>query len=112
MAESLPTSEKMVLTERESLELVAFLLSSSRIQLDEPLHYASMRLLSAAEKTAEFLEGRVSTAGEKLLDEVNQLIAHAHIEILNEDEYKATLDTLNRLVARFLVDLSGLEESA
>lgn len=38
----------MVLTEDEALELVAFLVTAARTQLDEASEYGSLRLLTAA----------------------------------------------------------------
>jgi Family of unknown function (DUF6092) len=42
------TTSPMVLTEDEALELLAFLVTAARTQLDEASEYGSLRLLTAA----------------------------------------------------------------
>ena len=51
---------KMVLNEDEALELVAFLVTAARTQVDEAAEYGSLRLLTAASRLAELIAERVS----------------------------------------------------
>ena len=50
-------SENWVLKEDEAIELLALLISSARIQMDEPAHYAPMRLLTATERLSNMIVG-------------------------------------------------------
>jgi hypothetical protein len=43
-------SENFVLTEDEALELLAFLVTAARTQVDKPHEYGPLRLLTAAKK--------------------------------------------------------------
>ncbi|HEY7540718.1 MAG TPA: DUF6092 family protein [Methylomirabilota bacterium] len=51
---------KMVLSEDEALELVAFLVTAARTQIDEAAEYGPLRLLTAAGRLAELIAERVS----------------------------------------------------
>ena len=101
--------EKMVLTEAEALELFTFLISSARSQVDEPRLYASMRLLTAAENLRDFVQERVSTKTQKLLEDTTELTAHAQVNVLDTDNYSKDLDALCRMIAKYLVEQSEIE---
>jgi len=51
---------KWVLTEDEALELLAFLLTAARTQVDEAAEYGPMRLVMAADRLREAIAARVS----------------------------------------------------
>ena len=61
------TTPPMVLTEDEALELLAFLVTAARTQLDEASEYGSLRLLTAANRLADAVADRVSPATRALL---------------------------------------------
>ena len=61
-------SSKMVLTEDEALEVLAFLSTAARIQVDEPPDYGPMRLLNGAERLADFIKERVSQETRELIE--------------------------------------------
>ena len=103
-------SKTWVLTEEEGLELLAFLFSSARIQLDEPCQYGSMRLLSAAEKVRDAIRERVSSDTRNLLDGTDEMTTYAQIHTSDLENYTATLDELCRHFARYLVEKSGMDE--
>src|ERR1041384_1910166 len=50
----------MVLSEDEAVELVAFLVTAARTQVDEAAEYGSLRLLPAAGRLADSIVDRVS----------------------------------------------------
>jgi hypothetical protein len=50
----------MVLSEDEALELIAFLLTAARTQIDEAAEYGPLRLLTAASRLAEMIVDRVT----------------------------------------------------
>ena len=45
-----PTGDKLVLSEKQALELIAFLSSSAEISLNEPTHYGTLRLVDAVSR--------------------------------------------------------------
>ena len=103
-------TKTLVLTEAEALEFIAFLLSSARAQLDDPALYASMRLLTAAEKLREFIRERVSPESKVLLTDTDELTSRAQIYMDDLESYTADLDELCGLVAQFFVDQSDLKD--
>ena len=105
-------SKNLVLTEAESLELLAFLLAAARSQLDDPASYASMRLLSAAEELREYIRERVSPETQALLAGTDELTTRAQIYMSDRDAYTTDLDELCRMTAQFFVDQSNLKDGA
>ena len=58
---------RMVLSEDEAVELVAFLVTAARTQVDEAAEYGSLRLLTAAGRLGELIAERVSPETRALL---------------------------------------------
>ncbi len=104
--------EQMVLSEDEAIELITFLITSARTQLDDPCQYASMRLLTAAELLRDFMIKRVSPDAQKLLTATIEKTTHAQIYVNDIETYTNTLDGLCGMVAQYLVDQSGLETAS
>jgi hypothetical protein len=102
--------DKLVLSEAEAIELLAFLLSASRTQIDEPRIYGSMRLLTAAEKLRDLIQSRVSDPARKLLEDTTDLSLHAQINMLDIETYTKDIDELCGMAARFVVEQSELED--
>ena len=103
MNEANPKSSNMVLTEDEALEVLAFLVTAARIQIDEPPDYAPMRLLGGAEKLADLIKERVSQDTRELIETALQGVPHG-LRRSNFDDYVARLDEIRRAVAQRLVD--------
>ena len=61
-------SDATVLTEDEALELLAFLVTAARTQVNEPNEYAPLRLLTAARKLGDFICNRVSSDTRQLAE--------------------------------------------
>jgi hypothetical protein len=101
-------SETWVLTEAEVLELFAFLISSARTQLDDPANYGAMRLLTAFEELRDAVIERVSEETRAVLEKTLDKTADAHINMLDTDYYTQAIDDLNRMMAQYLVEQSGL----
>ena len=57
----------MVLTEDEALEVLAFLITAARTQLNEAAEYGPLRLLTAAGRLAGFMDQRASPGTRALL---------------------------------------------
>jgi Family of unknown function (DUF6092) len=101
----------MVLTEDEALELLAYLVTAARTQLDEAAEYGPLRLLTAAERLAGFIAPRVSPEMRALLEGPIQQVPQTATLSADPDGYVAALDAVCRaladhLVARFHVDRS------
>lgn len=104
----------LVLDEDEAIELLAFLVSAARIQLDEPARYGPMRLLTAAERLSQFAKERASPEARPTLEAAFTQISQMQEGrgMIDHDEYAARLDTLCRTVAQHLVERNGLARGA
>lgn len=104
-------TEKMMLTEEQAVELFTFLISAARTQLNDPHHYASMRLLTAAEMLRDFITEQTSSDMQKMLNDTVDKSEHAQIIMNDTDAFADVLDDLCVMVAQFLVERNGLEAS-
>ena len=93
----------MVLTEDEALELVAFLVTAARIQLDEAAEYGPLRLLTGARRLADFIIERVSPETRALLMGPLRQIPDTAVRTADPAGYTAALDAVCRAVAQHLV---------
>ena len=93
----------LVLTEDEALELLAFLVTAARTQVDEAPEYGPLRLLTAAQRLSAAIRERVSSETRKVLSE--SLMQAAAVETLSADPdgYRAKLDALCAVLAHHLV---------
>lgn len=103
-------AEQMMLAEDEAVELFTFLVVAARTQLDDPHHYASMRLLTAAEKLRDFMTKRASPETQEMLNATVDKSEHAQIIMNDTDAFAEALDELCTMVAQFLVEQNDLEE--
>lgn len=95
--------EPMVLTEDEALELLAYLVTAARTQLDEAAEYGPLRLLTAAGRLAEFMAPRVSPATRALLTGPMRDVPDTATRSADPDRYAARLDAVSRALADHLV---------
>jgi hypothetical protein len=93
----------MVLTEDEALELVAFLITAARTQLDEAADYGPLRLLTAASRLSDFVIERVSPETRALLVGTLRQIPDMAVRTADPAGYTAALDAVCRAVAAHLV---------
>jgi Family of unknown function (DUF6092)/Voltage gated chloride channel len=107
MAETLP----MVLTEDEALELLAFLVTAARTQLDEAAEYGSLRLLTAANRLADAVADRVSPATRAILTGPLRQIPELSVRTADPAGYAAALDDVCRAVAEHVVTHFGVDRS-
>jgi hypothetical protein len=103
-------SEKLVLTEAEAIELLALLITSARIQLDEPAHYGPLRLLTATERLSAMIIERSSDKSTSFLQKAIDEIPDMHMSMSDVENYTASLDDLSREVARCLLRHSNLKD--
>src|SRR5215468_3939926 len=101
---------KMVLSEDEALEFVAFLVTAARTQVDEAAEYGSLRLLTAAGRLAELIAERVSPETRTFLTGPLKQIPDLAVRTADPAGYVAALDGVCRAVGEHLVTRSGLEE--
>jgi hypothetical protein len=102
-------AEAMVLSESETLELLAFLVTAARTQIDEPAEYAPLRLLTAASRLADLVGDRVSPATRALLAGPLRDAVGGAVGALEPDAYTRQLDELCAAVAAHLVSHFGLD---
>jgi hypothetical protein len=100
---SLHPDHAWVLDEDEALELLAYLITAARTQVDEAAEYGPLRLLTGARRLAERIAPRSSEATAEFvrgpLDQMPELaVPHA-----GRDEYVARLDELCRVLAAHLL---------
>jgi len=99
----------MVLSEDEAVELVAFLVTAARTQVDEAAEYGSLRLLTAANRLGEFIAERVSPETRALLTGPLKQVPELAVRTADPAAYVAALDGLCRAVGQHLVTHFGLE---
>jgi len=103
----MPTT--LVLTEDEALELLAFLVTAARTQLDEAAEYGPLRLLLAARQLGEAIAPRVSPETRAFLAGPLTHIPATAVTTADPAEYASKLDALCRAVAQHLVMRLGRE---
>ena len=100
--------ENWVLKEAEAIELLALLITSARIQLDEPAHYGPLRLLTATERLSSAIVERASEQSRGFLQGNIERIPELNMQMSDVDAYKSELDALCREVAACLLRHSDL----
>lgn len=105
-------SDTFVLTEDEALELLSFLVTAARTQVDEPHEYASMRLLAASRRLSDFIVDRVSADTRQLLSGPFKQLAPSGTRTPDPEGYVANLDSLCSAVANHLVTHFGLDRGS
>ena len=99
-----------VLKEDEAVELLALLITSARIQMDEPLEYGPLRLLTATERLSGLMLERSSAKTRDFLQENIERIPELHMIMPDVEAYTAGLDERCRAVAACLLRHSALAE--
>lgn len=102
--------ENWVLKEDEAIELLALLITSARIQMDEPARYGPLRLLTATERLSSAILARASDKSRDFLQSNIERIPEMHMQMSDTDEYIARMDELCRQVAECLLRHSSLPE--
>ena len=93
--------------EDEALELLAYLITAARTQVDEAKEYGPLRLLGAANRLAEAIAPRASAATAEFS---TQTLPRMPLLVVPRDDpgaYVASLDELCAAVARLLLDRAG-----
>jgi hypothetical protein len=99
----------MVLTEEEGLELLAYLITAARTQLDEAAEYGPLRLLTAAQRLGKFMAPRSSQATQALIEGSIQTMHETATRSADADRYVAELDAVCHSVAEHLVQVFDVD---
>ncbi|GAA1906361.1 DUF6092 family protein [Streptantibioticus ferralitis] len=105
-------SPPLVLDEDDAVELLAYLVTAARTQMDEAAEYAPMRLLTAAGRLAEMIAPRAGTGLRPLLLDVRKGFSETAVKAGDPGGYVERLDALCRSVAAHLVTSLDLDGSA
>lgn len=100
-----------VLDEGDAVELLVYLVTAARTQVDEAAEYAPMRLLTAASRLAEMVEPNASARLRPLLRDIRQGFSETAVQAGDPAGYVERLDSLCRTVAEYLVRSLGLDRS-
>jgi hypothetical protein len=91
-----------VLTEDEALELVAFLVTAARTQVDEAAEYGPMRLMMAANRLMEAACSRVSAPAREFLTSAIACVPQLATPMSASEDYVERLDALCSALAVYL----------
>jgi hypothetical protein len=95
-----------VLSEAAALEVLAYLISAARTQVDEAAEYAPMRMITAAKKLARHVSPHASAPLQEL-SAVLETMAPTTTPRTDRDRYAAQLDVICVAVADCLLALIG-----
>jgi hypothetical protein len=95
----------MLLTEEEGLELLAYLVTAARTQLDEAAEYGPLRLLTAANRLGKLMAPRSSQATQALIEGSIQTMPETATRSADPDGYVAALDAVCHAVTERLVQV-------
>jgi len=101
----------MVLNEDEALELVAFLVTAARTQVDEAAEYGSLRLLTAARRLADTIVDRVSSETRAFLTGPLKQMPDLAVRTADPAGYVNALDGVCRAMGEHLVAHFGLDRT-
>jgi hypothetical protein len=98
----------LVLNEDEAVELLAYLVTAARTQLDEAAEYGPLRLLTAAQRLGEMISPRVSEPVRQLVTgPLRQLGA---LPLTHEQGSVARLDGVCVAVAELAMQRAGVRD--
>ena len=89
--------------EREILNVIIHLISSSRLIIDEPKEYSPMRLFSAAKYLCKLLENTDNKNIKIIIEKIVELDPVISRDYFNKpEELKSWLDNFSKLIAQNL----------
>ena len=100
-----------VLDEGDAVELLTYLVTAARTQVDEAAEYAPMRLLTAAGRLAEMAGPNASAGLRPLLRDIGQGVSETAVQAGDPAGYVERLDALCQTLAEYLVRSLGLDTS-
>ena len=96
--------DSFVLSEGAAVEVLAYLITAARTQLDEAAEYAPLRLMTAARKLADAIGPRASEPVQRLIAVLDELPLTA-VPRVDREAYTERIDALCRAVADCLLEL-------
>jgi hypothetical protein len=99
-----PGGAVLVLGEDEALELLAYLITAARTQVDEAAEYGPLRLLTAARRLGAAIAPRASEGTARFVAESLAGMPELALPRDGREEYVTRLDELCRAVAAHLTD--------
>lgn len=110
--------ETGVLSEDDAVELLAYLVSAARTQVDEAAEYAPLRLLTAAGRLltaagrlAEMIEPNASVDLRPLLSDIRAQVSETAVQAGDPERYTEHIDGLCERTAQYLVMSQNLDEA-
>jgi hypothetical protein len=103
----IPMPAPCILDEDDALELLAFLVTAARTQVDEAAEYGPMRLLTAAHRLGELIGARGSAETSAAVSAALAGMPPLAVPREERDAYVARLDELCRSLAAHLVTHFG-----
>ncbi len=97
-------SQAWVLDENEALELLGYLITAARTQVDEAAEYGPLRLLTVAHRLADRIVPRASAGTARFVTGPLAQVPELAVPRDGRAEYVARLDELCRAVAGLLSD--------
>ena len=86
--------------EKDLINIIIHLISSSKLLIDEPKEYGPMRLFSAAKFLCKFLRKSSDKNTKIIVEKIIELDPKISRELLNKpEELKICLDDLSKLIA-------------
>lgn len=102
-------SNDAAITEAQALEVLAYLVTAARTQIDEAAEYAPLRLMTAAGRLAEAMESNASEPVRQLIAAVGTMPSTA-VPRADRDAYVARVDAVCEAVADCLLALEASEK--
>ncbi len=99
-------SHNPIVSEAAAIEVLAYLITAARAQMDEAAEYAPMRLITAAQKLGGHMVPKASRPVQELLRALDTFAPTATPRA-DRDEYLAQLDGLCVVLADCLLALTG-----
>jgi len=101
-------TEKMIISENQATELLAFLVTSSRGVIEEPELYGSFRLMDAASRLLGFMLESRKQADEEFLQQLKDKIDSGKMLVMSDEEqYLAFTEDVVRSVTQWLKANAG-----
>jgi uncharacterized protein DUF6092 len=97
----------LVLDEDEAVELLAYLVTAARTQVDEAAEYGPLRLLSAARRLGSAIAPRATTATADFVSGPLAAVPELAVPRDGRAQYVAGLDELCRALAGYLAEHFG-----
>lgn len=102
-------NQEAAISEAQAVEVLAYLVTAARTQIDEAAEYAPLRLMTAAARLAEVLEGNASEPVRQLIAAVGTMPTTA-VPRADREAYVARVDAVCEAVADCLLALEAAEK--